>query len=727
MSHTNYIKSLIGLLTTLILTTLVSVNSQAQTTCTTNALGDRTCTTVTSGTTTGNILDNSTFGTGNTTTTTDWSTTGSDGIHTHGNFGNFPYQSGMDQTGGVLAFEGHTEDNVYQDQSLVGDGHLTKSQINEGFTSTQSADVWFWNMIENTLTLKQTITAADGTVTTQTRTINDHDPNRNFNGGTFENYTNVYTHSANTQNDFTIRTELYNQGDGSNNDNYHRGPDVDNVQLSITTAGTTTVVVTPCFVLNTCTTIGEDIDEAVNLETDDGIDLFQDIDTKVEDAIQEFEDSQFTDSFNFDTQIEILVEDDIGNIEFQPLDVYIEESFTDFLETNNLVETFQQELVFEDISEEEFYNELTSVVSEELSILVAPDEMYETDSTNFENINYDETVMIEPSMDVRMETDIDFMPEPDMNMESDEFYMTESEMETFIEENPNMIEYADENTIVLRPPNEMEDYENYDDTVMTQPEMSEEMMEEPEMIEEEILDGPPRMTEMKEEEMSNDPQMQESIEEEPTKEEVKEEEIKEEKPKEESNESTEPKTNTNEEVKEESNETTEERESGESVSNESEMAEDKETEGTKEEETNDENVEDEAIESNEQKNISVKENSISVKVQKVLDKVLSKLKRVDQKLQAIQMVTSKGITTGEADISGYINKRIYTNQVKLNGVPNADFFENLNILEQQQIYKDANLAAYTSNDPIAVKQKLLQEINVDKNRLLLEIKMLKEG
>ena len=89
MCLTNYIKVLIGSLTILTLTTLVSVNSQAQTTCTTNALGDRTCTTVTSGTTTGNILDNSTFGTGNTTTTTDWSTNGSDGIHTHGNFCNF--------------------------------------------------------------------------------------------------------------------------------------------------------------------------------------------------------------------------------------------------------------------------------------------------------------------------------------------------------------------------------------------------------------------------------------------------------------------------------------------------------------------------------------------------------------------------------------------------------------------------------------------------------------
>ena len=704
-------------LTILILTTLVSVNSQAQTTCTTNALGDRTCTTVTSGTTTGNILDNSTFGTGNTTTTTDWSTTGSDGIHTHGNFGNFPYQSGMDQTGGVLAFEGHTEDNVYQDQSLVGDGHLTKSQINEGFTSTQSADVWFWNMIENTLTLKQTITAADGTVTTQIRTINDHDPNRNFNGGTFQNYTNVYTQSANTQNDFTIRTELYNQGDGSNNDNYHRGPDVDNVQLSITTAGTTTVVVTPCFVLNTCTTIGDDIDEAVNLETDDGIDLFEDIDTKVEDAIQNFEDSQFTDSFNFDNQIEILVEDDLGNIEFQPIDVYVEESFTDFLETNNLVETFQQELVFEDLSEEEFYDELTNMVSEELTVLAVPDEMYETDSANFENINYDETVITEPNMDIRMETDMDFMPEP--NMESDEFYMTETEMETFIEENPDMIEYADENTIVLRTPNEMEEFENYDETVMTEPEMNDEMMTEPEMVETETIDGPPRMTETKEEEISDEPV--EEIKEES----IKEESIKDEPKQEESNETTEPETNTNEEIKEESNETNEKPENSKSVSNESEVAEDKETEGQEEKEATSEDVEDKTIKPTETKTASIKESSITLKVQKVLDKVLAKLKRVDQKLQAIQMVTSQGITSGEADLSGYINKRIYTNQVALNGVPNPDFFQNLNILEQQQIYEDANLAAYVSNDPIAVKQTLLQEINVDKQRLLLEIRKLK--
>ena len=261
--------SFITLCKVLILTTLLISPSKAQTTCTTNDLGDRTCTTVTSGTTTGNILTNSTFGTGNTTTTTGWSSDGHK--HTHGAWNGFPYQSGMDTSGGVWAGEGHTDDNIYQDVDLVGDGHLTQSQINEGFTSTQSADVWFWNNIENTFTLKQTITSADGTVTTQTRVINDHDPNRAFNGGTFTNYTNVYTESANSQTDYTIRAEMYNETAGTAYDNIHRGPDVDNMQLSITTAGTTTVVVTPCFVLGTCTTIGDDIDEAVNLETEDGV------------------------------------------------------------------------------------------------------------------------------------------------------------------------------------------------------------------------------------------------------------------------------------------------------------------------------------------------------------------------------------------------------------------------------------------------------------------------
>ena len=602
------------LFTVLILTTFLISPSKAET-CTTNDLGDRTCTTTTAGTTTGNVLNNSTFGTSGY-STQDWTISGDVGQGHSTTSGTT--QSGQNTSGGVLAFEGDPNGSIYQDVDLVGDSHLTQSQINEGFTSTMSADIWFWNNTENTTTLKQTITAGDGTVTTQIRNINDHDPNRASNGGQWNNYTDSYTHNTNTQTDFTIRAEVSNDTAGTSYDGTHRGPDVDNIQLSITTAGVQSSTFTPCEELGTCTSAGEAVNDAVNLTTDDGVDLFTDLDTKVEDAFKEVEKMEDVkvEEIKFET---VLVEDDLGKIEEVEFKEFVEMQFTSFIEENNLVEEFKTELKVEGINEEEFFDELGDTMMEEI----------------------------------------------------------ETEM------------------------------------------MAELDMKEPEMLEE------PKVEEIKEEELS-EPELKEEIKEEEIKqEEVKEESINEESNKEESNESTEPDTNTNEEIKEESNETTEKPEDSESVSNESEVAEDKETEGTKEEETDGENVEDEAVESDEAETGEIKVSSINEKVQRVLNKVLSKLKRVDQKLQAIQMVTSQGITAGEADLSGYINKRIYTKQVALNGVPNPDFFQNLNILEQQQIYKDANLAAYVSNDPIAVKQKLLQEINVDKQRLLLELKALK--
>ena len=672
MSHINYIKSLIVLLTTLILTTLVSVSSQANETCTTNALGDRTCTTTSAGTTTGNILTNSTFGTGNTTTTTDWSTTGDHGIHTHGNFG-FTYPSGADTSGGVLAFEGDPDDNVFQDSALVADGHLTKAQINEGFTSTMSADVWFWNNLRNEFTMKQTITASDGTVTTQTRTIIDHDPSRNFNGGSFTNETNTYTHSANTQNDFTIRTEMYNNTVISSYDNIHRGPDVDNVQLSITTAGSQSVVITPCAQLGTCTSIGDDITDAVDLTTDDGLDLFDVIDTNVETALEEFDDSTFNTPIIIDTDLAILIEDDLGEVEFMPLEIYIEESFTDFIESNNLVETFQQELVFEEITEEEFYEELTDVVGAEFESLMAP------------------------------------MPMPNDSMETDSFYMTETEMDTFIENNPEMIEYADENVVMLKPPSE---FENYDETVMPGPPSDETMLEEPEMIEEEFTDGPPtRMTpEPKEEEITNEP-------------EIAREEVKEETPTETN---TETETNadatTTTKTEDTDTETMETNETREADSEKSTMAENTETERSETETDTKETMDDKTI-SNDTKT-AIKDRSISIKVKRIIAKLEKTLKDVSDQVKAVQFVTLKGIQNQGANLSSYANVQLQ-DTIKLND-GNLDFFKQLNI-QQEQIYANSNLNAYSNNDPISIKQTELKKIDIEKKRLIYEIQKLKKG
>ena len=694
----------------LLILTILPINgiSKAETTCTTNSLGDRTCITVT-----GNILTNSTFGTGNTTTTTDWSTTGTDGIHTHGNFGNFPYDTNMDQSGGVLAFEGHTEDNVYQDSALVGDGHLTQSQLNEGFTSTQSADVWFWNSIENTLTLKQTITAADGTVTTQTRTINDHDPTRSFNGGTFDNYTNVYTQNPNSQTDITIRTELYNQGDGSNNDNMHRGPDVDNVQLLITTLGQTT----SCQQLGTCTSAGTDLNNALDFTDDStGMDLFESIDQNVETALEDFQETN-GDLFlppSFDTgqlvDLEVIIENDIGEIEIMPLDTFVMETFNDMLETNGLVNDFQNELIVEDITPTEFYEELGNQMVEELmDVMIMP-----------------VPVGVGPSDMNMVDMDMEIMPMPsdlppitgDMLMPGDEdIYLTDDEMNDFIETNPNMIEYADENTIVLRrpEPEAIDEFENYDEAVVMTPPSEDMMTSLPPTMREERMEEP-TIEEAPDEEL---------VEESPT-------EIIENKPTNIRNEEDTNATETErtdeavetENTLEANEETTEpDRQESKPLSSKSEMVEDKETEGQEEKESPSEVVESKTDVSVKNRKITSADiDSIGKKVQKIIEKITAKIKRVDQQIAATSYIISKALNQMAPDLSSYQSK-------SLNGgnMPdgNLELFQTINILQQQQIYKDASLAAYSNNDPIAVHRSNLITVQSKINTLQAEISALK--
>jgi len=366
--------------------------------------------------TTGNILSNSTFGTGNTTSTTGWSTDGNDGVHSHGAWNGFPYQTGMDDSGGVLAFEGHEEDNVYQDVDLVGDGHLTQQEVNQGFTSTMGADVWFWNSIENTLTLKQTVTGSDGSVSTQVREINDHDPSRPGNGGTFTNYTNVYTQGSNTQTDITIRAELYNETAGTTYDNYHRGPDVDNVTLDIT------YTYTP--------PINEDTQDIIDDIDTDIVDIIDDIpedfdwindelpvyDIPIEEEIVFEDEFTFDDTFYFD-DIETVYIDELPPIEefdmegfeempdiemvfFEddymmepPLEVMeevfteeFEEDFTEFLEETGMEEEFMEFLEDEGITAEEFFEEITEEeFNEELA-----DESFEEFEEPLEDISTEE-------------------------------------------------------------------------------------------------------------------------------------------------------------------------------------------------------------------------------------------------------------------------------------------------------------------------------------------------
>jgi len=174
--------------------------------------------------TTGNILNNSTFGTGTQYSETGWDVTGYDNHHDDLGSGSINNTPGGSFAAGV-------DSEISQSVTLSTDAQMNQKEIQNGFSSTAGADVWFWNNYNNTIILEQKITGSDGSVTTQTRNI----PTSNCgfsNCNQYNNYTDTHIQGANTQTDFNIKVTVKNQGVGYTSG--HLGPDVDDVTLSIT-------------------------------------------------------------------------------------------------------------------------------------------------------------------------------------------------------------------------------------------------------------------------------------------------------------------------------------------------------------------------------------------------------------------------------------------------------------------------------------------------------------
>lgn len=122
--------------------------------------------------------------------------------------------------------------------SLTQSG-LSKAQINEGFTSTQGVDVWYWSGNQNqNVTMTQIITDDNGGVTTQNRVIP-------YNTAYFNTYTNLAIIDKNTQANYNITSKFSFYE--STNSPYHAAADLKNPTLSITyvTNPTPPVVVAP--------------------------------------------------------------------------------------------------------------------------------------------------------------------------------------------------------------------------------------------------------------------------------------------------------------------------------------------------------------------------------------------------------------------------------------------------------------------------------------------------
>ena len=308
---------------------------------------------------TGNILTNSTFGTGQTYSTDGW--TVSDHTHGHNGTGSFATVGGGNNPGGSVAAE---EDTVIsQTVSLADDTDMLTEEIQSGWSSTLSSDIWFWNSYNNTTTLKQTITGSDGSTTIQQRIIQDTGCGFT-NCGQFTNYTDTHIQAPNNQTDFDIEVSVLN----TNNRTGHWGPDIDDVELSVS--------------YTQYNPITEDIQD--DFEDIDDIDFdYEEIDFTIPEEIwsdvwTDFEDVFIEEEF-FEEEFETIFLE-----EFEDFEEFEEAAFEELEVPEEFESFFSEEFTDEEmeILEEEFADEfeefaddvMDEVVDEEPTELAAKEE-----------------------------------------------------------------------------------------------------------------------------------------------------------------------------------------------------------------------------------------------------------------------------------------------------------------------------------------------------------------
>jgi len=281
------------------------------------------------------------------------------------------------------------------------------------------------------------------------------------------------------------------------------------------------------------------------------------------------------------------------------------------------------------------------------------------------------------------EEDFSFNEEPEFEMEttmgdftfSEEFFEEFFEEEFFMEEEMSF----DEEPMMEFTETEMEEIYEETDEIVDEflPTITEEETFTTETFEEEIIEEEPStMTETFEEEM---------VEEEST--EMAEEEV----------------------VEEESTEMVE--------------AEDEETfeEEAQEEESTSETAATSSVQAKKlakQKKIQQKK-AIVKNLDRIMDKVDKDIKDIAKNLAIKNIIKMAAMTSEQASLDMYKNAVFYR--------PKDIYLDQLNIFDPRQIYPNTSLASYMDNDKIEIKARKLQEINIKKQRLLMELEMLKNG
>jgi len=328
--------------------------------------------------------------------------------------------------------EGYVENT--EAYSLVDDVGISSDQFNNGFTSNQSAKVWFWNSNDQDVVMKQIIVNSDGNVTTQTKTITGSCAT--FNGCSFQNTgNNTYSIGSNTQTDFDIKTRFEFNSSPSGSASYsgtHRAADLKQPVLTVTYDDT---------VLDTETTDAlDDVEEAL-----------EDLQEEVFEDMEEFffEEEYFT----FNTEEDFSFEEEFY---FEEEMYFSDEFFDEFFEDEGMSFDEEPMIEFTETEMEEIYEETDEIVDaflpmvseeEEFSseeTFTEPDGSIFMESTETGETFEEEIIEEEPTMEEEMTEEPTEMAEEEVIEEEESTEMAEEE--AVEEESTEMVEAEDEET-----------------------------------------------------------------------------------------------------------------------------------------------------------------------------------------------------------------------------------------------------------------------------------------
>jgi len=114
----------------------------------------------------------------------------------------------------------------------------------------------------------------------------------------------------------------------------------------------------------------------------------------------------------------------------------------------------------------------------------------------------------------------------------------------------------------------------------------------------------------------------------------------------------------------------------------------------------------------------VKEKVVKSKLALVMDKIDAKVKNPVKNLKLKNLVKIDAMTEAQGSLASY-NIVFYA--------PKDIYLDQINMTDNRLIYNGVQLVSYINNDTIGIKQRTLQELNINKQRILIELKELKNG